>query len=140
MSVLIIEGGRPLRGSVDISGAKNSALAIVVAAALATEGECVLDNIPQGSDVNTICQILQDLGVEVWYDDQRRLHVRGETLSKHKASYELVRRMRASFYRGTALGPPGQGGGAPAGGLCHRLPPSGFPHQGLCPAGGGSGH
>jgi UDP-N-acetylglucosamine 1-carboxyvinyltransferase len=83
---------------VDISGAKNSALAIVVAAALATEGECVLDNIPQGSDVNTICQILQDLGVEVWYDDQRRLHVRGETLSKHKASYELVRRMRASFY------------------------------------------
>ena len=98
MSVLIIEGGRPLRGSVDISGAKNSALAIVVAAALATEGECVLDNIPQGSDVNTICQILQDLGVEVWYDDQRRLHVRGETLSKHKASYELVRRMRASFY------------------------------------------
>lgn len=62
MSVLIIEGGRPLRGSVDISGAKNSALAIVVAAALATEGECVLDNIPQGSDVNTICQILQDLG------------------------------------------------------------------------------
>lgn len=98
MSVLIIEGGRPLRGSVDISGAKNSALAIVVAAALATEGECVLDNIPQGSDVNTICQILQDLGVEVWYDDQRRLHVRGETLSKYKASYELVRRMRASFY------------------------------------------
>lgn len=98
MSVLIIEGGRPLRGSVEISGAKNSALAIVVAAALATEGECVLDNIPQGSDVNTICQILQDLGVEVWYDDQRRLHVRGETLSKHKASYELVRRMRASFY------------------------------------------
>lgn len=98
MSVLIIEGGRPLRGSVDISGAKNSALAIVVAAALATEGECVLDNIPQGSDVNTICQILQDLGVEVWYDDQRRLHVRGEMLSKHKASYELVRRMRASFY------------------------------------------
>lgn len=98
MSVLIIEGGRPLRGSVDISGAKNSALAIVVAAALATEGECVLDNIPQGSDVNTICQILQDLGVEVWYDDQRRLHVRGDTLSKHKASYELVRRMRASFY------------------------------------------
>ena len=57
-----------------------------------------MDNIPQGSDVNTICQILQDLGVEVWYDDQRRLHVRGETLSKHKASYELVRRMRASFY------------------------------------------
>jgi UDP-N-acetylglucosamine 1-carboxyvinyltransferase len=83
---------------VDISGAKNSALAIVVAAALATEGECVLDNIPQGSDVSTICQILQELGVDIWYDDQQRLHVRGETLSKYQASYELVRRMRASFY------------------------------------------
>lgn len=98
MSRLIIEGGRPLRGAVDISGAKNSALAIIVAAALATEGESVLENIPQGSDVTTICQILQDLGVEIWYDGERRLHVRGQTLSKHQASYELVRRMRASFY------------------------------------------
>lgn len=78
MSRLIIEGGKPLRGSVDISGAKNSALAIVVAAALATEGESVLDNIPQGSDVATICQILEDLGVEIWYDEDRRLHVRGQ--------------------------------------------------------------
>ena len=98
MSRLIVEGGRPLRGSVEISGAKNSALAIVVAAALATEGECVLDNIPRGSDVATICQILQDLGAEVWYDDQDRLHVKGQNLHKHQASYDLVRRMRASFY------------------------------------------
>ena len=85
-------------GVVEISGAKNSALAIVVAAALATEGECVLDNIPRGSDVATICQILQDLGAEVWYDDQDRLHVKGQNLHKHQASYDLVRRMRASFY------------------------------------------
>jgi UDP-N-acetylglucosamine 1-carboxyvinyltransferase len=83
---------------VEISGAKNSALAIIVAAALATEGECVLDNIPQGSDIGTICLILQDLGVGVWFDDQERLHVRGSTLNKHTASYDLVRRMRASFY------------------------------------------
>lgn len=98
MSQLIIEGGTPLRGTVDISGAKNSALAIIVAAALATEGECVLDNIPQGSDVGTICLILQDLGVGVWFDDQERLHIRGSTLNKHQASYDLVRKMRASFY------------------------------------------
>ncbi|MDI9484030.1 MAG: UDP-N-acetylglucosamine 1-carboxyvinyltransferase [Bacillota bacterium] len=98
MARLIIEGGKPLRGTVEISGAKNSALAIIVAAALATEGECVLDNIPQGSDIGTICLILQDLGVGVWFDDQERLHVRGSTLNKHTASYDLVRRMRASFY------------------------------------------
>ncbi len=98
MARLVIEGGTPLRGSVDISGAKNSALAIIVAAALATEGECVLDNIPQGSDVGTICLILQDLGAGVWFDDQERLHIRGSTLNKHQASYDLVRKMRASFY------------------------------------------
>ena len=98
MSRLIIEGGRPLRGTVEISGAKNSALAIVVAAALATEGECVLDNIPQGSDIGTICLILQDLGVGVWFDDQERLHIKGQSLNKYQASYDLVRKMRASFY------------------------------------------
>ena len=48
MARLIIEGGRPLKGTVNISGAKNSALAIIVAAALATEGECVLENVPAG--------------------------------------------------------------------------------------------
>ena len=98
MARLVIEGGKPLRGLVEISGAKNSALAIIVAAALATEGECVLDNIPQGSDIGTICLILQDLGVGVWFDDQERLHIRGSTLNKHQASYDLVRKMRASFY------------------------------------------
>lgn len=98
MARLMIEGGKPLRGLVEISGAKNSALAIIVAAALATEGECVLDNIPQGSDIGTICLILQDLGVGVWFDDQERLHIRGSSLNQHKASYDLVRKMRASFY------------------------------------------
>ena len=98
MARLVIEGGKPLRGLVEISGAKNSALAIIVAAALATEGECVLDNIPQGSDIGTICLILKDLGVGVWFDDEERLHIRGSTLNKHQASYDLVRKMRASFY------------------------------------------
>lgn len=98
MSRLIIEGGRPLQGTVEISGAKNSALAIIVAAALATEGESVLENIPHGSDITTICQILQDLGAKIWFDEEQRLHVQGQNLQKHQASYDLVRKMRASFY------------------------------------------
>src|SRR5690554_5332980 len=98
MSRLIIEGGNPLKGSVEISGAKNSALAIIVAAALATEGESVLENIPHGSDVGTVCEILRDLGAEVWFDDDNKLHIRGQNLYKHQASYDLVRKMRASFY------------------------------------------
>lgn len=98
MARLIIEGGRPLRGEVEISGAKNSALAIITAAALATEGESVLENIPRGSDIGTVCQILQELGVEVWFDQDHRLHIKGQSLNRCRASYDLVRKMRASFY------------------------------------------
>lgn len=98
MSKLVIEGGKPLVGSVEISGAKNSALAIIVAAALAEEGESVLENIPRGSDITTICEILRDLGAAVWFDEEGKLHVQGQGLNKHQASYDLVRKMRASFY------------------------------------------
>jgi len=98
MARLIIEGGQRLEGTVNISGAKNSALAIIVAAALATEGECVLENIPHVGDVGTICLILRSLGVEVWFDRKGLLHVNGSTLSKYQAPYNLVRKMRASFY------------------------------------------
>lgn len=98
MSRLIIEGGVPLRGEVHVSGAKNSALPIIVAAALAVEGESILENVPQDSDVGTICLILQTLGVDVWFDSHGKLHVKGQSLDKYKAPYDLVRRMRASFY------------------------------------------
>lgn len=98
MARLVINGGKPLKGEVEISGAKNSALPIIVAAALATEGETVLENVPKDSDVGTICLILRRLGVEVWFDDDGRLHVKGQTLEGFQAPYDLVRRMRASFY------------------------------------------
>ena len=98
MAKLVIQGGRRLQGEVKISGAKNSALPVIVAAALATEGECVLDNIPKDSDVGTICLILRSLGVELWFDQEGKLHVVGSTLNKYQAPYDLVRKMRASFY------------------------------------------
>lgn len=98
MAKLVIQGGRRLQGEVKISGAKNSALPVIVAAALATEGECVLDNIPKDSDVGTICLILRSLGVDLWFDQEGKLHVVGSTLDKYQAPYDLVRKMRASFY------------------------------------------
>ncbi len=98
MAKLVIRGGNKLHGEVKISGAKNSALSIIVAAALATEGECILNNIPKDSDVGTICLILRSLGVQVWFDQDDKLHVVGATLSEHRAPYDLVRKMRASFY------------------------------------------
>lgn len=98
MARLVINGGNELYGEVKVSGAKNSALPIIVASALATEGECILDNVPKGSDVGTICLILRSLGVELWFDEEDKLHVVGSTLNKHRAPYDLVRKMRASFY------------------------------------------
>lgn len=97
MGKFLIDGGRPLRGTVQVSGAKNSALPIIVAAALA-DGESVLENVPKGTDVLTICSILQALGASVWIDESSRLHVDGSGVSSHEAPYDLVRKMRASFY------------------------------------------
>lgn len=94
---LLIRGGRPLTGNVRIQGSKNSAPGILAAAALA-EGVSVLSNIPEHSDVITMCQILRELGVGVGVDDQRRIHVDGRGLSNDKPSHDLARRMRGSFY------------------------------------------
>ena len=94
---LLIRGGTPLKGTVEISGAKNSALPIIVAACLA-EGESILENIPHDIDVYTISMILRDLGAEIWLDRENRLHVVPDGLEGYQASYDLVRRMRASFY------------------------------------------
>ena len=74
----------------------NSALPIIVAACLA-DGESVLENIPQGIDVYTISMILKDLGAQIWFDESKRLHVIPDGLDRYQASYDLVRRMRASF-------------------------------------------
>lgn len=97
MAKLLIQGGKPLRGRVNISGAKNSALPVIVAACLA-EGESIIENIPHDTDVYTMSAILQELGAEIWFDADSRLHIRAGNLKCYKAPYDLVRRMRASFY------------------------------------------
>ena len=97
MAKLLIRGGNPLKGTVEISGSKNSALPIIGAACRA-EGESALENIPRDIDVYPICKTRQEWGAEIWLDEQNRLHVNPERLESHQASYDLVRRMRASFY------------------------------------------
>ena len=54
MERLVISGGNPLKGSVDINGAKNAAVAILPAAVVASEGKCVIDNIPDIEDVHCL--------------------------------------------------------------------------------------
>lgn len=94
----LIRGGRPLSGSVAIGGAKNSALPIVTAAALAAEGESILDNVPNNSDIQHLCQILKDLGCELEWVDESSLRIRAENLSNHIAPYNIARKLRGSTY------------------------------------------
>lgn len=86
-----------MRGEVSISGAKNSALALMVAAALA-RGETVLYNVPHDHDVMVMAEILRELGVRVAFTAPHELHIDGTDLRTEVAPYEAVRQMRASFY------------------------------------------
>lgn len=96
MEQLIIEGGRPLRGSVRISGGKNSSLAIITAACLAPDVS-VIDNVPHCRDVLTLKGILEALGAAITLE-QGRMTVDARGVAHHVAPYDLCRTMRASFY------------------------------------------
>jgi UDP-N-acetylglucosamine 1-carboxyvinyltransferase len=95
--MLEIEGGTPLRGKVEIGGAKNAALPLL-AATLLTADECTLTNVPNLSDIHTMVELLQALGAEAEFDiDRHRVKVRAASLKTTSAPPELVARMRASF-------------------------------------------
>lgn len=97
MATLVVQGGIPLRGDVAVSGSKNSALAILAAAAL-SRGTSVLENIPHHTDIFIMCRILKELGVGVHLDDKGRFLIDGTHLTSTKPPYDLVRRLRGSFY------------------------------------------
>lgn len=95
MDKIVIEGGRPLMGSVSISGAKNAALPIM-AACLLTGGWHRLKRVPNLKDIHTIKSIMGKLGT-VFRDHDGILEVNTDNLSNHKAPYDLVKTMRASI-------------------------------------------
>src|SRR3981189_733678 len=98
MDKFIIRGGNPLLGTVRVSGAKNSALPCM-AAALLTEEEVILENIPQGRDIETERKLLASMGAEVelgYGRAQHRTTIRCAVLSDPVAKYERVKTMRAS--------------------------------------------
>lgn len=101
MDKIIISGGHPLKGSVRISGAKNSALPIMAATLLA-EGTSVISNIPRLRDVETMAAILGALGAKVHFSGDNRVRVSLGSVIKALAPYDLVRTMRASV---CVLGP-----------------------------------
>ncbi|MEC0225780.1 UDP-N-acetylglucosamine 1-carboxyvinyltransferase [Paenibacillus alba] len=96
MSKIIVRGGRKLAGNVKINGAKNAVLPIIAASILGSEGESVIHDAPPLDDVLVINKVLQSLGIEVEYDRQV-IRVRAQNINTCEASYDLVRKMRASF-------------------------------------------
>ncbi len=100
MDRLVVTGGHPLRGSVRINGAKNSALKLMAAALLA-EGETVIDGVPRIADCLTMTHVLEHLGARVgWHGSAMAIDTTDATGSE--APYELVSQMRASI---VVLGP-----------------------------------
>jgi UDP-N-acetylglucosamine 1-carboxyvinyltransferase len=99
MQKLVIQGGKPLEGTVKISGAKNAALPLMAAALLA-DGITTYSRIPQLRDIMTIKRLLCELGVKIEGKDV--LHIDAAEIHSHEAPYHLVKTMRASIL---VLGP-----------------------------------
>ena len=100
----IIKGGRRLEGEVEISGAKNAVVAIIPAVILA-DGPCVLENIPNISDVSISLRILYEMGADVQKLDKNTYRIDAGNIKDPVVPYELARHMRASYYfLGTLLG------------------------------------
>ena len=95
MDKFLITGGTPLQGTIRVSGAKNSALPCM-AAAILTEDEVVLENIPQVRDIATERKLLSSMGAEVGLPEDHCTRIRCAVLSDPVAKYEIVKTMRAS--------------------------------------------
>ena len=95
MEKLFIQGGRRLSGTVKISGAKNAVLPVIAASLLASTPS-VIEEIPDLDDVTTITEVLQYLGLNT-RREPGRLFIDSTGIKSCEASYELVRKMRASF-------------------------------------------
>jgi UDP-N-acetylglucosamine 1-carboxyvinyltransferase len=94
---ILINGGKALTGEVHISGAKNAAVAILPAALL-VEGKCIIENVPDISDVDSIIKMMSSLGAKVEKIDCNTVSVDATALSQWRANPELALKMRASYY------------------------------------------
>lgn len=98
MERLVINGGKLLKGTVDINGAKNAAVAILPAAIMASDGKCIIDNIPDIEDVHCLERILKSLGCDTVKIDNNTLEIDSSNVNNVDACIDDVRRMRASYY------------------------------------------
>ena len=97
MEKIVVHGGVPLMGSVEVSGSKNAALPIIYACAL-VPGKVVLENIPNISDINCSFTILRGMGAEIRMLDRTTYEIDCTHLVPGTSEYELVRKLRGSYY------------------------------------------
>ncbi|MEG1406513.1 MAG: UDP-N-acetylglucosamine 1-carboxyvinyltransferase, partial [Ruthenibacterium sp.] len=97
MEKFVIHGGKPLIGEVNISGAKNAAVAILPATILAAD-KCIIENLPNISDVAASIEILSVMGAHVRMLDKHTLEIDTSHLALTSVPNELSRAMRASYY------------------------------------------
>lgn len=93
----VINGGIPLRGEVEISGAKNAAVAIIPAALL-VKGVCRIENMPHISDSDMLLTILKELGARIRFVDNSTIEIDCSDVEFGNAPFELMRKIRASYY------------------------------------------
>ncbi len=104
MEKMVILGGAKLEGAVEISGAKNSAVAILVAAIM-VNGKCRIDNVPHVSDIEVLVDIINKLGGSAVFVDKGVVEIDCANLTGYEATYETVQKIRASsYFMGALLG------------------------------------
>jgi len=94
---LIITGGKKLEGNVEISGAKNAAVAII-AAALLVEGPVIIENTPNIIDVNIMLSAIKELGVDVIKIDSKTYQIDATKINNHRTPYGDLSKIRSSYY------------------------------------------
>ncbi len=100
MEQYVIKGGTPLLGEVSIAGAKNAALGIL-AAAVMTDDEVIIENVPNVRDTRVLLQAIQGIGARVHYQDEHTVSICGKTIKNDKylcVDDEYIRKIRASYY------------------------------------------
>lgn len=100
MEQYVIKGGTPLVGEVTIAGAKNAALGIL-AAAVMTDKECIIENVPNVRDTKVLLQAIREIGATVRYIDEHTVSICGGTIQNPESlcvDDEFIRKIRASYY------------------------------------------
>lgn len=102
MEKIVIKGKTKLKGEVTISGAKNAAVAIIPATIL-VNGICIIENVPNISDIKAYCEILKTIGVKIKKLGPNTIEIDSREIKSVEAPLDMTSKFRASYYLVGAL-------------------------------------